>query len=71
MGSCGASRIEDRQGRVGERAEGQVEGLKPKAAGLNSFRPRVSRVGAGHREEDRRRGVSARNMKLRTPLVAQ
>ena len=52
MGSCGASQIEDRQSRADEHAEGQMEGLKAKAAGLNSFRPSVSRVGAGHREKD-------------------
>ena len=54
MGSCGASQIEDRQSRADEHAEGQMEGLKAKAAGLNSFRPSVSRVGAGHREKDKR-----------------
>ena len=54
MGSCGASQTEDRQGRAGKHAEAQMEGLKAKAAGLNSFRPSVSRVGAGHRKEDKR-----------------
>ena len=54
MGSCGASQIEDRQGWAGKHAEGPMEGLKAKAAGLTSFRPSVSRVGAGFREKDER-----------------